>query len=165
VNAANGGAPVEIERKFLLVGEGWLQAARGEGRRLRQGYLCAEPGRSVRVRVCGDDATLTVKGPLEGISRMECQYVIPPTEGEAMLALCPGPLIDKTRYEVWHEGLRWEVDIFHGDNEGLRIAEIELESESQSIPLPDWVGREVSGDRRYYNSSLTSNPYRAWVVS
>lgn len=155
---------MEIERKFLLVGEDWRALAKGEGRRLRQGYLCADRGRSVRVRLCGDDATITVKGPLQGISRSEFQYQVPPRDADAMLALCSGPLIDKTRYEVWHAGMRWEVDIFHGDNDGLRIAEVELESEAQSLSLPGWVGEEVSADRRYYNSSLVLSPYRTWEI-
>lgn len=159
------GEPLEIERKFLLVGESWRSQVVGEPKRLSQGYLCADAEKSVRVRLAGDFATLTVKGSRNGISRLEMQYTIPAADAERMLALCLRPLIDKTRYIVQHDGMRWEVDIFHGENEGLRVAEVELESENQSITLPEWVGEEVSLDARYYNSQLVREPFCKWAVA
>ena len=158
------GEPLEIERKVLLVGESWRSQVVGEPKRLSQGYLCADAEKSVRVRLAGDFATLTVKGSRNGISRLEMQYTIPVPDAERMLALCLRPLIDKTRHIVMHDGMKWEVDIFHGENEGLRVAEVELESEDQSISLPDWAGDEVSHDPRYYNSQLVKEPFSRWGI-
>ncbi len=154
--------PLEIERKFLLVGDSWRDQVLGEPRRISQGYLFSDSSKSVRVRLAGDDATLTVKGSRNGISRLEFQYLIPPADAERLLKLCPGPLIDKTRHIVLHEGMKWEVDIFHGDNDGLRIAEVELERVDQPIVLPGWVGEEVSHDPKFYNSELSRHPYKTW---
>ncbi len=154
--------PLEIERKFLLVGDSWRSQVVGQPRRLSQGYLFSDPQKSVRVRLAGDDATLTVKGSRSGISRLEFQYSIPPTDAANLLALCPRPLIDKTRHIVHHAGMKWEIDIFHGDNEGLRIAEVELERVDQPIDLPEWVGEEVSQDPKFYNSELSRHPYTNW---
>jgi adenylate cyclase len=154
--------PLEIERKFLLVADSWRSQVVGQPRRLSQGYLFSDPRKSVRVRLAGDSATLTVKGTRSGISRLEFQYPIPPADAARLLALCQGPLIDKTRHIVHHAGMKWEIDIFHGDNEGLRIAEIELEHEDQPIDLPEWVGEEVSHDPKFYNSELTRHPYCSW---
>ena len=156
------GEPLEIERKFLLVGETWRDQVVGEPKRLSQGYLCADAGKSVRVRIAGDFATLTVKGSRNGISRLEMQYTIPVADAERMLPLCARPLIDKTRHIAMHDGMKWEVDIFHGENEGLRVAEVELESEDQVISLPDWAGQEVSEEPRYYNSQLSREPFSTW---
>ena len=160
--ANSSGIPLEIERKFLLVGESWRSQVVGEPKRLSQGYLCADTEKSVRVRIAGDFATLTVKGSRNGITRLEMQYTIPVADAERMLELCITPLIDKTRHIIMHGGMKWEVDIFHGENEGLRVAEVELESEDQSISLPEWVGQEVSEDSRYYNSQLSREPYSRW---
>lgn len=154
--------PVEIERKFLIVSEGWRAGVEGSPKRLSQGYLCSDSRKSVRVRIAGQKATITVKGAREGISRLELQYDIPVPHAELMLALCERPLIDKTRYIVRHDGMKWEVDIFHAENDGLMVAEIELEREDQPVNLPDWVGQEVSHDARYYNSCLSKFPYSAW---
>ena len=162
--AQKSGEPLEIERKFLLVGESWRSQVVGEPKRLSQGYLCADAENSVRVRIAGDYATLTVKGSRNGISRLEMQYTIPVPDAERMLALCLRPLIDKTRHIVMHDGMKWEVDIFHSENEGLRVAEVELESEDQSISLPDWAGDEVSHDPRYYNSQLVKEPFSRWGI-
>ena len=156
------GEPLEIERKLLLVGETWRDQVVGEPKRLSQGYLCADAEKSVRVRIAGDFATLTVKGSRNGISRLEMQYTIPVADAERMLAMCMPPLIDKTRHIAMHDGMKWEVDIFHGENEGLRVAEVELESEDQVIALPEWAGQEVSEDPRYYNSQLSREPFSAW---
>jgi adenylate cyclase len=157
-----GAEPLEIERKFLIVSDGWRSLVEGSPKRLSQGYLCSDPRKSVRVRIAGERATVTVKGAREGITRLELQYDIPVRDAELMLALCERPLIDKTRYIVRHDGMKWEVDIFHAENEGLMVAEIELEREDQPVKIPDWVGQEVSHEARYYNSCLAKNPYSNW---
>ncbi|MGB5717199.1 MAG: CYTH domain-containing protein [Gammaproteobacteria bacterium] len=153
--------PLEIERKFLLRGEGWR--ALGAGVPYRQGYLSTDPGRSVRVRLVRDKGYLTIKGITVGAARAEYEYEIPAADASEMLdKLCERPLIEKTRYRVEHQGFVWEVDEFDGDNAGLIIAEVELDEEDQAIVLPDWIGIEVTGDPRYYNASLISNPYTSW---
>lgn len=151
---------VEIERKFLVVGGTWKAGAAGE--LLRQGYLSRSPDRTVRVRSAGTKAWLTIKASGTGIARPEYEYEIPVTDAEEMLGLCEGPLIEKTRYRVDFEGQTWEVDEFHGENDGLVVAELELERADQEIRLPPWVGREVTEDRRYANSRLAVEPYRLW---
>ncbi|MBE9077933.1 CYTH domain-containing protein [Romeria aff. gracilis LEGE 07310] len=153
--------PQEVERKFLVQSDGWRGLA--EGTVYRQGYLCAEPGRTVRVRVAGDRGYLTIKGPTQGIGRAEYEYLIPLAEAEEMLdTLCLGALIEKTRYCIPVDGLIWEVDEFSGENAGLVVAEVELEDENQAVTCPDWVGEEVSGDVRYYNASLVRCPFGEW---
>jgi adenylate cyclase len=156
--------PLEIERKFLIVSDAWRGQVEGSPKRLSQGYLCSDAAKSVRVRIAGDRATLTVKGSREGISRLELQYDIPVLDAEFMLALCERPLIDKTRYIVRHDGMKWEVDIFHAENDGLMVAEVELEREDQPVSLPEWVGQEVSLEARYYNSCLARAPYSTWKL-
>ena len=151
----------EIERKFLLAGDGWRSGA--EGKLYRQGYLSTASERNVRVRVIGDRGYLTVKGRSEGISRLEFEYEIPLADADSLLdELCLAPLIEKTRFEVEHRGLTWEIDEFAGDNAGLIVAEVELESADQAVELPPWIGREVSDDPRYLNSNLVANPYTRW---
>lgn len=151
---------VEIERKFLVL-ESFSRPE--SGRVIRQGYLSRSPERAVRVRVSGDDAWLTIKGPTVGASRIELEYSIPVEDAMVMLEqLCEPGRIDKTRYEIDHEGLTWEVDVFAGDNEGLVVAEVELSHPDQEVPLPPWVGREVTDDRRYLNSRLSEEPYSTW---
>jgi adenylate cyclase len=152
---------LEIERKYLVEGESWR--ASGTGTVYRQGYLSTVPERSVRVRVAGDKAYLTVKGAAAGAARAEYEYAIPVKDAREMLDnLCERPLIEKTRYQVEYRGLMWEIDEFTGENAGLLLAEVELESENQAVELPDWVGAEVTGDPRYYNASLVSRPYSSW---
>lgn len=152
---------VEIERKFLVRGDAWK--AQGQGVAMRQGYLSTHPDRTVRVRVEGAEATLTIKGRTQGFSRGEWEYAIPLAEAEALLNdVCERPLIEKTRTRIVHEGMTWEVDEFFGDNQGLVVAEIELESETQAFARPDWLGEEVTGDARYFNSSLLKRPYASW---
>lgn len=152
---------LEIERKFLLSGEDWRVL--GTGVPYRQGYLSTVPGRSVRVRLVRDKGYLTIKGMAVGATRAEYEYEIPAGEaGEMLDNLCERPLIEKTRYRVEHHGLTWEIDEFDGDNAGLIVAEVELDEEDQAITLPDWVGKEVTGDPRYYNASLIANPYTSW---
>ena len=150
----------EIERKFLVSGEDWRS---GDATRYRQGYLNLDKKRTVRVRLAGDSAYITVKGETSGATRKEFEYRIPPHDADEMLAtLCHRPLIEKCRYRVRHGGLDWEIDEFFGDNAGLVVAEVELESERQTIEKPAWLGEEVTSDPRYYNASLVQHPYRTW---
>ena len=151
----------EIERKFLLANDGWRENATGTV--FRQGYLSTDPDRNVRVRIKGEKAFLTIKGRTEGVSRLEFEYEIPLDEAQDLLdTLCHKPLIEKTRYKVHIDGLVWEIDEFEGENRGLILAEVELESEDQAFERPSWLGREVSDDTRYYNSNLVANPFSRW---
>lgn len=151
---------IEIERKFLVTGESWRT---GGGMRVTQGYLNRDKQRTVRVRVVGIQAWLTIKGISTGATRSEFEYPIPVSDAQALLALCDGPLIDKTRYTLNHAGHVWEVDEFFGDNAGLVVAEIELASEEQPFERPDWLGDEVTHDARYFNSALIAHPFRTWA--
>ncbi|MEN8163625.1 MAG: CYTH domain-containing protein [Acidobacteriota bacterium] len=151
----------EIERKYLLTGDEWKRLA--EGTHYRQGYLSTVKERTVRVRTIGEKGFLTIKGITVGVSRLEFEYEIPTGDANEMLdKLCEKPIIEKHRYKIAYGGLVWEVDEFHGVNEGLVIAEVELESADQAIELPAWVGEEVSGDPRYFNANLVNNPYTNW---
>lgn len=151
---------IEIERKFLVTGDGWR--GRGRSSRLRQGYLQASKERSVRVRLDGRAGTLTIKGPARGAVRAEFEYPIPARDAAALLALCPGPLIDKTRTRVRYAGRLWEIDEYAGENQGLIVAEVELPRADARVDLPPWVGREVTAEVRYLNASLLRRPYRIW---
>lgn len=152
---------IEIERKFLVSGDAWKAIA--EGILYRQGYLSTEKGRTVRVRIAGDKAFITIKGMASGIVRPEFEYEIPVDDAAAMLdTLCLKPLIEKRRYTLEYKGLCWEVDEFFGENQGLVVAEVELSSADQAIELPAWVGTEVSDDPRYFNSSLIAHPFSKW---
>jgi adenylate cyclase len=155
---------IEIERKFLVNGDAWRTLA--DGTVYRQGYLCVERGRTVRVRIAGETAFLTIKGKSSGLSRMEYEYPIPLADADVLLTtLCEQPIIEKKRYKISWQGFVWEVDEFFGDNAGLLVAEIELAAEDQAFNKPPWVGMEVSDDRRYYNSCLVKNPYSNWKSS
>jgi CYTH domain-containing protein len=155
-------ARVEIERKFLVTGDGW-KADADEGVRVRQGFLSGDENGVVRVRRVLDKGVLTIKGPTRGISREEFEYTIPAADAERMLdALCAGGTVDKTRYRIPRDGVVWEVDVFAGDNAGLVLAEVELDSEDQEVTLPDWLGEEVSRDPRFYNAYLARNPFTTW---
>ena len=150
----------EIERKFLVAGE--YKAESFDATRITQGYISTTPGRTVRVRVRGEKGYLTIKGPVTGLTRFEWEKEIPADEAGMLMGLC-SQVIDKTRYLVKaSDGHVWEVDEFYGDNEGLTVAEVELGSEDEAFVKPGWLGDEVTGDRRYYNSSLTINPYKNW---
>ncbi len=152
---------IEIERKFLVTGDAWKQASAGV--LYRQGYLSTDKARTVRVRIVGEHAFMTVKGLAVGIARPEFEYAIPLPDAVAMLdGLCLQPLIEKRRYTLECKGLRWEVDEFLGENLGLVVAEVELDSADQPIELPEWVGREVTDDARYFNSSLIAHPFSRW---
>ncbi len=154
---------VEIERKFLVSSDAWRTL--GEPTLLRQGYLCADPERTVRVRIEGDAGVLTIKSKNEGASRGEWEYPIPLTEAEELLdRLCERPLVEKYRRRIDYRGFTWEVDEFLGENDGLVVAEIELPAEDTAFELPDWIGQEVTGERRYYNSSLIKLPFSKWTT-
>jgi CYTH domain-containing protein len=151
----------ELERKFLVTGDGWRKG--GKRSRLRQGYLCASRERSVRVRLEDGRGTITIKGPAEGIARPEYEYRIPARDAARMLSrLCERPLIEKTRTRVRFGGLVWEIDEFAGDNAGLVVAEVELPRADRRVALPPWAGAEVTDDPRYLNANLFKNPYRNW---
>ncbi|MCU0857453.1 MAG: CYTH domain-containing protein [Pontiellaceae bacterium] len=153
----------EIERKFLVVSDGWRESA-DSGRACRQGYITGSREVTVRVRVIGDQGYLTLKGPASGISRAELEYEIPAADAEYMLAnFCTGGIVSKVRYISFQNGLRWEIDEFSGANQGLVVAEIELKSENQIFNKPDWLGEEVSFDPRYTNAALSRNPFSAWM--
>ncbi len=153
---------IEIERKFLITNTQFLTSHRGT--RITQGYLSTDPARTVRVRLKGETGYLTIKGVSSdsGLSRFEWEQEIPANEAIALLELALPAVIDKTRYDVMHAGFTYEVDVFHGLNDGLIIAELELESENQEYAKPDWLGAEVTGDKRYYNSYLSGRPYSGW---
>ena len=151
----------EIERKFLVKGEAWQGLAPGV--LYRQGYLCSAKERTVRVRVAGEKAFLTIKGLTVGAARAEYEYEIPVADAQAMLDdLAEKPLIKKIRYKIPYDGLTWEVDEFLGDNAGLIVAEVELSDEKQAFNKPEWAGEEVSDDPRYFNSNLARHPFRKW---
>jgi len=151
--------PLEIERKFLVSGNAWRQ---GKGVRIAQGYLNRDKERTVRVRTAGEKAFLTVKGCVSDCTHTEFEYEIPVADARQLLKICDGPVLEKIRYDVDVSGLRWEVDEFLGENEGLVVAEVELQSEDQRFDRPDWIGQEVTGDPKYFNSSLIVNPFRKW---
>ena len=153
---------LEIERRFLIADKGWRKRA-GKGARIRQGYIAIGDFASVRVRIKGKSkATLTIKSRTSELRRSEFEYVIPCKDATALLALCLGPIIEKVRYRVLHLHLTWEIDVFEGRNAGLVIAEVELRHEKQSLQLPEWLGREISSDDRYSNTSLAVRPYCSW---
>jgi adenylate cyclase len=150
----------EIERKFLVTSDAWRAGATGTP--FRQGYLSLDPARTVRVRLAGSQAWLTVKGLTRGATRDEFEYEIPTADAAAMLdGLCTATL-EKTRHKVSFGGTTWEVDEFHGANAGLVVAEIELENEGSTIRRPGWLGTEVTNDPRYYNSNLATHPWSRW---
>ena len=153
----------EIERKYLVIDKDWKKHLEGVlPSVIRQGYLNAEPERTVRIRLKDQQGFLTIKGKTEGTSRSEFEYPVPVEDAMDMLLLCKGPLIEKYRYTIDINGQTWEIDEFFGENEGLIVAEAELDSEDQLLSPPHWIGEEVTYDRRYYNSNLASSPFRNW---
>lgn len=151
----------EIERKFMVKEQALPDL--GAGTRLRQGYLSLAKTTTVRVRSDGARGYLTVKGMARGAARPEYEYEIPVSDAEEMLAsLCEQPLIEKTRYRISFAGLTWEVDRFAAENAGLIVAEVELSDEAQPIALPEWIGREVTGDPRFFNANLVRHPFTEW---
>jgi len=151
----------EIERKFLIKDETWREGAKGT--HYKQGYLSTVKERTVRVRTIDDAGFMTVKGISVGATRVEYEYEIPATDANEMLDdLCERPIIEKNRYKIAFGGLTWEVDEFFGDNDGLIVAEVELTSEDQAFEKPSWIGDEVTGEARYYNSNLIAKPFKTW---
>ncbi len=154
---------IERERKFLVPGD---FPASDDVSQIRQGFLCTDPARVVRVRLQDDVAFLTIKGKSQGAARMELEYPIPVTDAEALLGMCVGTLIEKRRHRVRHAGAVWEVDEFLGDNASLIVAEIEIddpdELERAVAQRPEWVGRELTDDGRFANASLAERPWAEW---
>ncbi len=149
----------EIERKFMVKKGVWRDK---KATKYRQGYLSTVKERTVRVRTIEDKGYLTIKGLSIGASRLEFEYEIPRQDADALLDICEKPLIEKNRYKVENGGFVWEVDEFSGENQGLIVAELELENEDQYFSRPDWIGEEVTGNPRYFNSNLVKNPYAKW---
>ena len=152
---------IEIERKFLVKERPFAMAKRSL--KINQGYILNEKSKVIRVREKGDDYFLTIKGNNIGISRLEYDFPISKEDAkELIFHFCKTTLIEKTRHYIEHKGHTWEVDEFHGKNNGLIVAEIELESEDEKFEIPDWVGEEVTQDDRYYNMNLAIRPFTSW---
>jgi CYTH domain-containing protein len=152
----------EIERKFLVNHQRWAEADKTEGCLFRQGYLSTDQHKTIRVRVAGDQGTLTIKGLTTGASRTEFEYSIPVKDAIELVDQFAETALSKIRYEVVFAGKCWEVDVFLGENQGLIVAELELESETETFELPDWIDQEVTDDPRYYNANLTLVPFSKW---
>ena len=152
---------LEIERKLLLKNEDWKTEC-GKGIKIRQGYLNSHVERTVRVRLSGEKGEITIKGKTNNLTRKEFEYQVPFEDALSLIELCETPLIEKTRFIINKGNQIWEIDEFKGENQGLVVAEIELDNENQSLELPSWVGVEVSQDSKYYNSSLIVNPFKNW---
>ena len=152
---------IEIERKYLVKGTEWKNLA--PGKRYCQGYIATVGKQTVRVRIAGEEGYITIKGPSVNFARPEFEYQIPVADAEEMLnTLCDRPLIEKIRYKIPYQNFIWEVDEFLGENQGLIIAEVELETKDQVVSLPDWIDKQVS-DRKYFNSNLVKHPYSQWT--
>lgn len=154
---------IEIERKFLVLSNDFINESFSQ-KRIVQGYLSSNPDRTVRIRIKGDKGFITIKGKSSdnGTTRLEWEREISLTDAETLLTICENGIIDKIRYEIKVGHHVYEVDIFSGENEGLVMAEIELESELESFEKPTWLGEEVTNDERYYNAYLSKNPYKLW---
>lgn len=153
---------IEIERKFLVDRDKWNDLAKPAGRLFKQGYILSDANRTVRIRVTNDAAWITLKGSTTGITRREYEYSIPIPDGNEMLARLTVSSLEKTRYEIEFAGKVWEVDVFAGVNDGLIVAEIELDREDEAFEKPNWIMDEVTDDHRYANSSLSVMPYKDW---
>ncbi|CAH0179801.1 Inorganic triphosphatase [Pedobacter sp. Bi27] len=153
----------EIERKFLIDHQRWVNLSKPEGKLFRQGYLLTDKNKTIRVRVTETKGFLTIKGQTIGATRMEYEYEIPVAEATELLDNFSLSELSKVRYEIPFSGKLWEVDVFLGDNKGLIVAEIELDSEDEIFTLPDWVSREVTEEEKYYNSNLTVKPFKDWI--
>jgi len=155
---------IEIERKFLVKNDDWRKLGKGE--LYRQGYLSTDNERTVRVRTIGKKSFLTIKGITQNIRREEFEFEISFEDAKRMLdLLCLRPIIEKTRHKIYDKDLVWEIDEFHGENEGLIIAEVELNDDHQPIIIPDWIGEEVSNDPAYFNANLVKHPYSKWNIN
>ena len=154
---------IEIERKFLVLNTDFIALATAKNR-IVQGYLNSNPERTVRVRIKGNKGFLTIKGKgnESGTTRLEWETEIPLDEAEKLISLCENGVIDKIRYEILSGKHTYEVDVFEGENAGLLMAEIELDSENEAFEKPNWLGQEITGDNRYYNAYLSNTPFRSW---
>jgi adenylate cyclase len=153
---------VEIERKYLVKMELWEKIKPQKSISIKQAYLSRDPLKTIRLRVADDKGYITIKGPTTGISRKEYEYEIPGEEANELMETFTTQAIEKIRHHVMHENKLWEVDEFKGDNEGLIMAEIELDSEDEKVKLPVWIDREISSDKRYANSNLIAKPFKTW---
>jgi CYTH domain-containing protein len=153
---------LEIERKFLVKWQEWQNIEKPPGVFYKQGYIVNEKDKNIRIRIAGNKAFLTIKGKTSGFSKPEFEYEIPVSEAEQLLSLFTENSIEKIRYKISFDGKIWEVDVFTGENEGLVVAEIELQSETEIFLLPEWAGDEVTEDTRYYNANLINYPYKKW---
>ncbi|HBB91914.1 MAG: hypothetical protein A2X22_09700 [Bacteroidetes bacterium GWF2_49_14] len=155
---------MEIERKYRVINELWAPLGNPlKGALIRQAYLSIDPACTVRIRITGNQAFLTVKGESRGICREEFEYKVPMADGIEIMKMAKTDVISKYRYKVEFRGYTWEVDEFFGDNEGLILAEVELKDESEQPEWPGWVGSEVSGDPRFYNLNLALHPFKTWT--
>jgi adenylate cyclase len=153
----------EIERKFLVAKDGWRGGTDG-GRSFRQAYLAETDRAAIRVRISdGKNAVITIKSAKPGLSRSEYEYPLPVADAEALAELRQGAVLQKTRFRAPYAGRIWEIDVYAGDNAGLIIAEIEIESEDATVDVPPWLGREVTGERRFYAAQLSQHPFRSWT--
>ncbi len=153
---------VEIERKYKVKDRSY-RAVAVQCRYFKQGYISTDKTKTIRIRIADDQAFITIKGGTTGFSRLEFEYPIPVADAEQMLStMCASPLIEKRRYIYPYDGHTWEIDEFMGDNEGLVVAEVELGAESEPFAIPPFIGDEVTGDVRYYNSNLSRHPYTTW---
>ncbi|MES2375145.1 MAG: CYTH domain-containing protein [Bacteroidota bacterium] len=153
---------IEIERKFLVDHKQWQQLPKPAGTKMQQGYMVNENDRTIRLRITDKQAYLTFKSGTAGISRNEYEYEIPVNEAAQLFAQFVKTGLEKTRYCITYETKLWEVDVFEGDNQGLVVAEIELDSDDEQFEHPPWVTVEVSGEEKYYNSSLSTHPFKNW---
>ena len=153
---------LEIERKYLVDHKKWNKIDKPDGKLYRQGYLFGDENKTLRVRLTDSDAYLTIKGKTKDATRDEFEYKIPLADAQQLLDTFSERELSKTRYEISHQGKLWEVDVFHDANEGLIVAEIELDDEHEKFELPDWVTEEVTNDPRYYNSNLALLPFKKW---
>ena len=154
--------PIEIEHKFLIKDDSWKQSIE-KSIQYKQGYMISDNKRSVRIRISDQKSWLNIKSATIGTHRQEFEYEIPYNEGlEILGSLCEKPYIEKTRYIVKHQLHTWEIDVFSGDNEGLIVAEIELKTIGEAFEKPEWLGNEVTSERKYYNNSLCKEPYKNW---
>jgi len=152
--------PLEIERKFLVISDDYKINAKAVD--IKQAYLSVDKNMAIRVRVEGIQASINIKSKKSERVNYEFEYVIPMDEAQSLIRMSPYPIIEKTRYMVEYEGKTWEVDKFHADNDGLTVAEIELDEENEEFQLPSWLGEEVTADYRYLNSNLARNPFSSW---
>jgi len=152
--------PLEIERKFLVISEDYQQNSKSVY--IKQAYLSADENMAIRVRIEKNQATINIKSKKSERVNHEFEYIIPMDEAISLIKMSPYPLIEKTRHVVKYEGKTWEVDKFHGDNDGLTVAEIELDNENEEFGMPPWLGEEVTADFRYLNSNLAVNPFSKW---